>query len=1064
MMRGLALTPFRFFCLLLLVALPLRAQITTGDVLGTVTDATGSVIPNAQISLVSKDTGAVRNSTSGPGGEFLFSLIQSGQYSLRVKANGFTTFVIDNITVSAGERVRETPVMKPGAETETVDVSGTAATLQTDTSSISTSVTNKQAEDLPLNGRNFVQLAQLAPGANEGTAASMGGGNRPDDRRQTSSVSANAQSDTLNNELVDGVDNNEGTIGTIGVRPSVEAIAEFRVLTSNYPAEAGKTAGAIVNIITKSGSNKFHGSAYEFLRNDALDGRNFFATTGRRPEFRQNQFGGSFEGPIFKDKTFFFGDYEGYRSINAGTTYVNTVPTAYEQQHPGDLSDVGGPVIANPNAVALKYFALYPLPNVGANTFTYSPRGTQNSNLYDVRLDHRWSDKDQTFARYAYNQVVTFVPGTMPTVNGIDPGGSVASPGTSFQRAQQFLLNHTHVFSPRTVVELKAGYTHLFNNTAPLNYGKALGNQFGIANSNYNAFTSFLPFVTITGYAGFGGTSTLPLFDGTNTFQYSASITHTIGNHTLKAGAVYIRRQIFNQQNASAGAGSFGFTGAYSKPLYTSAPATLDPLIDFFLGKPYSVLRGVQLYGRYLRTFEPSVYAQDDWRVNSKLTLNLGLRWDMWTPVKEIQGHISQFDITTGAIIVANTPGVSDTTNIHTDYGSIAPRFGFALNVRPGTVVRGGFGMAYFRDSTGPSVPFADPPYTATYSPSALSTNFGDPLPLPTAQSTTNLTGALRGIDPNFKNSYAEQYNLNVQQEVHGTVLSAAYVGSVTKHVRIAPDINLAAPQLNPAGTNTYKARRPFATLYPNLDASINILQSGGFGNYNSLQVSALHSYSHGLTAQVNYTWAHALNDTQAFAQGGLYASVDTAHFNTLEYSNSDLDVRHRVTMLINYKLPFGGTLHGVPAIFLKGWQANAIDVWMTGQPLTVLNSSPRSNTGAGSDRPNQTGDASLPNPTIAKFFDTSKFTPQAFGSIGTARRTSVYGPHFRHFDFSIFKDFALPKHSVLQFRAESFNLTNTPNFAQPLSTVGTTTFGSITSTRFGSTPRQIQFALRLSF
>lgn len=1053
-----------FVCayLLLSFAAPVRAQVTTGDILGTVSDPSGSVIPNATVNLTSVETGAKRNAQTDGSGGFVFSALQPGHYSLSVTAGGFKNFAVQGIVLAAGGRDRQDVSMQLGAQSEVVQVTSAPPALDTDSSALSMAVSEKQVADLPLNGRNFVQLAQLAPGSNEGTPGSIANTGRPDDRRQTSSISANAQSDTLNNELIDGMDNNEGTVGTIGVRPSVDAIAEFRVYTSNYPAEVGKTGGAVVNIITKSGTNSLHGSAYEFIRNDALDGRNFFARTGRRPEFRQNQFGVSVGGPIRRDKTFFFGDYEGLRTISALTTYSNVVPTLYEQQNPGDFSDKGGPVIT-PNATALNFFALYPHPDTPTgNTFTYSPKGTQYSTIFDGRVDNYFSANNQLFVRYAYNNVDTFTPGSMPAVNGIEPAGSAAYPGNAHQRAQQLLINYLHIFSPKTLIEAKAGYTRILNTSYPLNYGTYLANSMGIPNANFNEFTSMLPNIAITGYAGFGGSASLPLIDLTNTFQYSASLTRIQGPHTIKAGVILLRRQILNQQN-SAGAGSYTFNGNYALTTY-GISSSIAPLIDFVAGRPYNVSRVVQLYPRYMRSWEPSLYVQDDWRVNRILTLNLGLRYDIWTADKERYGHISQFDAASGNILIANQNS-SDTTNVNTDYTSIAPRFGFAANLRPSTVVRGGFGLSFFRDNTGPSVPFADPPYTATYAPGALSVGLSDPLPTPVAQSTTNLSGALRGIDPNYKNSYVEQFGLNVEQSFHDTVITVGYVGSLTKHVRIAPDINLAAPQLPAvANTNDYATRRPYYAKYPNLNASINILQSGGFGNYHSLQASAQHRYGNGITAQANYTFAHALNDTQAFSQGGLYSSVVPSQFATLEYGNSDLDVRHRFTMLLNYQLPFGKNLHGVLGGLAKGWQFNAIDVWMTGFPFSVTNSSARTNTGAASDRPNQLRPANISNPSISHWFDTSAFVAQTFGTVGSAKRDTVYGPHYRHFDTSIFKDFHIRERYVLQARAEAFNLTNTPNFANPGATLGTGTFGVITAVRNATTPRQLQFALRLTF
>ncbi len=1028
----------------------LRAQVTTADVLGTVTDPSGGLLPNATVVLTNQGTGEVRTAQPSQAGEYVFTLLGSGHYALTAAAPGFKKFVIEDFTLAAGDRRREDIRMVLGRNTETVEVTAAPPALETDSAVLSTVVTEKQVQDLPLNGRNFIQLAQLAAGANEGTTGAIANGNRPDDRRQTASVSVNGQSDTLNTQLVDGLDNTEATIGTIGVRPSVDAIGEFRVQTNLYPAEAGKTPGAVINLITRSGTNAFHGSAYEFLRNDLFDARDFFATVGRKPEYRQNQFGGSLGGPVRRNKTFFFGDYEGLRIIQ-GTTTVSTVPTLFEERNPGNLSDIGGPILSASqlDPIALKYFALYPAPNLPGtfNNFTYSPNATQFSHTYDGRVDQHFSEKDTLFARYTYNNVTTSTPSGLPSVNGIDPGGPVSYPGTAKQSAQQALLNHTHVFGPNLVLELKAGYTRINNASFPLNYGKNFSQQFGIVNANIDPLTSALSNVSITGYAGFGDSAYLPLVDLDNIFQYGGSLIQIKGKHTVKYGAVLVRRQIENAQSTS-GTGSFSFN---TRP-------TGFALANFLQGTVYQVSRIAQLSPRYLRTWEPSAFVQDDWRITRFLTLNLGLRYDIFTPVTDAHGHISNFDPATASLIVPGVNGGSNTAGVQTDYKSIAPRFGFAANLRPGTVIRGGYGLVFFRDNTGPSVPFANPPYVTTYSPNPLTTTLSTPLPYPTVQSITDLSGALRGIQRDYRNSYVQQLNFNVEQAFGGTVLTVGYVGSLGRHLRISPDLDLAPPS-----TVSYVTRRPYYSVLPKVTSLPNI-QSNGYNNYHGLQASVQRRLSKGITANANYTWSHTIGDTVGFSQGGLYTSALPDQTGKLERGNSDLDVRQRFTLMLNYALPFGPSLTGLRGDLLKGWQINAIDVWQTGFPFSVANASPQSNTGIGSDRPNQVADPTLDNPTIQQWFNRSAFQPQAFGTIGSAARNSVYGPHFRHFDLSLFKDFQLTEFLKLQARAESYNLTNTPNFGQPSATLGTTSFATISSTRTGSTPRLLQFALRLSF
>ncbi|WP_198137682.1 TonB-dependent receptor domain-containing protein [Terriglobus sp. TAA 43] len=1039
------------------------AQVSTAEVIGTVRDASGAFVPNASVTLTLTERNAVRTTQTNGSGEYTFGLLQNGTYKLSVDAPGFAQYQIQQFALDGGDRRRLDVALTLEGSHVAVNVTSAPSMLGTDTSNLSTQVSQRQVQDLPLNGRNFVQLAQLAAGANEGTSSAIANGNRPDDRRQTSAVVANAQSDTLNYQMVEGVDNVEYTVGTIGVRPSVDAIAEFRVITSVPPAEVGKTPGAIINLITRSGSSQFHGSIFEFVRNDLFDARNFFATKAAvptKPKFRQNQFGGSISGPVFRDKTFFFADYEGFRRIDATNSLVNNlVPTAYEVAHPGDFSDRGGPVLSSSqiNSIGAKYFALYPAPNNGATTYTSSYPQTQNSTTADARIDHHFNERNSIFGRWAYNNVDTLTPSALPNVGGVDPGGSVSFPGSASQQAYQWIADYIHVFNPSLLLELKAGYTHISNVSLPLNYGKNYGNAFGITNANLDIFTSALPTVSVTGYAPLGVSSSLPLFDRDNAFQYSAALTQVKGRHSLKYGAMLIRRQVYNEQPTS-GSGAFTFTTNPS----TSTISTLSPLINLLEGNVFQVSRVVQLYPRYLRNFEPSLFVQDDWRATDKLTLNLGLRYDIITPVKDKFGHISHFDPASGTFRVAGGGGGSDTADIQTDYRSIAPRVGMAFSATSKTVLRAGYAVVFFRDNTGPSVPFADPPYVGTYQPNPNTTTFSTPLPLPALASTTSPSGALRGMQLDYRNSYVHEINANVQQDLgFDSVLTLAYVAELGQRLRISPNVNLGPLGQTTAGA--YTTLRPFYSKYPAVTDIYNI-QSNGSSNFNSFQATLAKQTSHGLTLQANYTWAHALGDVQGFSAGGLYTSADPAHNSTVEYGNSELDVRNRFTMMLNYRLAFADHLNGFAGVVGKGWQFNAIDVWETGQPFTVVNSSPRTNTGVGSDRPNQVGNPNIANRTIATWFNTSAFAAQLLGTLGTTSRNSLYGPHYRHFDVSLFKDFQLPEKAVLQLRAEAFNLSNTPNFGQPGSTLGTSTFGVINSLRTNAQGRQLQFAARLSF
>ena len=467
------------------------AQVITADLVGTVKDQTGAVIPGASVTAVNTGTQAKRTVTTNGEGEFSLTLLQPGDYSLEIAAPGFRAYTVSKIVLNAGDRLRSDASLQTGQASETVEVTAEAAGLQTDSSTVSTTVSTRATEDLPLNGRNFVNLVQVQPGANAGSPNSVAGGGRPDDRRQSSAVSANGQQELFNDYILDGLDNNDRFEGLLAVRPSLDAIREINISTNLYTAEVGRTAGAVINVLTKSGTNAFHGTAYEFFRNDITDAKNFFAGSVRKPKLRQNQFGGSLGGPIFHDRTFFFADYEGFRQSDAtNTVFVTSVPTTFEHNNPGNFSDLkdpttgrAGPIVTNPDPTGLAYFKLFPLPNqtgtvdpttnVASNNFIYNPARTQQQDTFDARVDQTFSSSSLFFARYSFANTNTFSPPQLPAVNGVQAGGTVAGnfPGNAYQRAQNAQLDFTHIFSPRLVMELRAGYTRLSLQSLPINYG-----------------------------------------------------------------------------------------------------------------------------------------------------------------------------------------------------------------------------------------------------------------------------------------------------------------------------------------------------------------------------------------------------------------------------------------------------------------------------------------------------------------------------------------------------------------------------------------------------------------
>ncbi|MDR3714369.1 MAG: carboxypeptidase regulatory-like domain-containing protein [Puia sp.] len=1047
------------------------AQVTTADVLGTVSDGSGSIVVGARVVIENQGTRVTQTTLSSDTGEYVFTLLPAGPYKISIIATGFKRFV-STLVVAAGDRARVDARMTLGEASESVEVTAQAPALQTDSSALSSVVTEMSVQDLPLNGRNFINLVQLTAGANEGLPGGLTSGTRPDDRRQSSSVSVNGQADVFNNQLIDGMDNNERAIGTIGVRPSIDAISEVQVQTNEYTADVGRTAGGVINIITKSGTNDYHGSMYEFFRNDILNSKDFFADTGLKPEYRQNQFGGSVGGPLRKNRTFFFGDYEGLRVVQ-GITTITTVPSLKE--HSGDFSELlPNTVIYNPTTglayadnkigtispIAANYMKLYPLPNLPglSNNYSSTQNKTQFSHTGDIRLDQHFNDKNTFFARYTINDVTTFTPGLFPAVDGIQGGGNPDSyPGLSLERAQNILLNYVHLFSTHLFLELKAGYTRVTINSNPLNYGKNVSTQFGITGANVDGITG-LTLVRPVDYAPLGEAYYLPIQYDDNTFQYNGAVTYIAGSHTLKAGVALLRRQVGDGQSAYP-LGYYHFRTAQ-----TANPTTQEggnSMASFLAGYAATAVRSNELSKPGFRMWEPGMYFEDDWRARPWLTLNLGVRYDIYTPYTEAHDRLSNFDTSTGKVVVANKNGVSSTAGVETDHSNVAPRIGFAATLHNGVVLRGGYGLTYFPGNVSSAAALVNAPYNFSYGPVSnvlLSTG----MPEPVASDPDDPVGTLTGEQKNFRSGVLQQFNLNLQKPIGPNVLSLAYIGQLGRHLpQELPNLALPTPC---AGTYPCSSI-PFASTVPDVD-DIQWTQTEGTSSYHAMQASFLRRYSHGLDVSSNYTWAHGIDDASTISNNyaaGIYLAP--SKISTYDRGNSDLDIRHRFIATVNYQLPFGKSLTGAAKRILDEWQANGIFVWETGQPYTIINqNNPQVNLGpsVGADRPNQTKSANLSNPSISEWFDTSAFSLQSFGTLGNVGRNTFYGPHQRHFDFSLFREILLTKYVKLQFRAESFNLTNTPSFAAPDSGLGDSGFGTISSTN--SSPRQFQFALKLLF
>jgi hypothetical protein len=1150
----LVFRPLLFLVLIAAAFTPAFGQLTTADIVGTATDSTGAIVPNANVLLINLATHEQRKATTNATGDFLFTLLPTGHYSITVKYPGFKTYTTKDLAVEAGDRARADAHLELGAESQTVEVSAETPLLQAESATVSSTVTAKAVQDLPLNGRNFVQLVQLVPGANEGPGNGLTSGGRPDDRRSTSGFSVNGQDDTLNNYVIDGIDDNERVIGTIGVKPNVEGIQEITVQTNSYSAEAGRTAGGVVNIVTRSGTNQFHGTAYEYFRNDIFDGRNVFQTTGAKPELRQNQYGGSIGGPIFRDRTFFYGDYEGFRQVS-GLTYQSTVPTLDEYN---DIHSIGGSspqtLIAAGNGtapyavdpIALAYLSLFPAPTNAnlSNNYVVSPSKTQNSNLFDARIDHSFNSNNLFFGRYTYNKVNTVTPQALGTSNGLDiSGGRYIFAGPATDTGQQYAFSFTHIVNQNLVVDLKAAYTRINNLSLPLNYGKnpdqtlaaaVPGSTFG-TNLNSSPLASFLTPIQFGPFSDIGDGAYVPLQDIDNTFQYAGTVSYTLHNHNIKAGVSFIRRQARNVQSAfAAGQYTFGLPTDNVAPPAGSDPAALaaaqlkqqnNQLASSLVGAFSAASRNYDLNPPDYRSFEPSFFVQDSWKFNQKLTLLYGIRYDVFTPFTEAHNNISNFDFfgalgsapgsVASALKVAGVNGVSNQAGIKTDYSNVAPRVGFSYLVLPKTVIRGGYGLSFFPGNYTSNADLKNAPFVSVYSPNCqsslaiqiegtgaagqnpdcatiagASTTFDEGLPLPAAQTINSPALSFVAEDPKFRSALIQQFNLQVEQQFGPNVLTIGYVGNSGQHLpEEINDINVPQP-FNPRFAS---GARPLSTILPNL-GTVNELQSEGVSNYNALQTSFQRRFSSGLAFDANYTWAKALSDITGFSEEGQqgWSNANPYNIKQIEYGVAENQIANRFALSLNYELQYGKNFTGLKKAAFGGWQANTISVWQSGKPFSIVNggggndvttytdagvvhneaygnrATPFNN--GGSDRPNQIKSAKLSNKTNAEFFDTTAFAPQPVGTVGDSQRNSLFGPHFRHVDLSLFKTFAVTERVGLQFRAEAFNVSNTPNFyinnnaGNGSTQLGSSSFGQVTNTDPNYTPRELQFALKASF
>ena len=1077
------------------------AQVERASIIGNVTDPSGAAMTGVGITVTNEETNTqVRVVTDEAGAYTAVNLIP-GSYNISASQGGFRPVVFRNFVLQVGQSARLDIRMEVGAVDQTVEVTGTLPLLQTENAAVGQVISREAVNSLPLNGRNFVQLAILAPGVSGLDYAqpnTINTGKRPDELRPGGTAIQLSGGVSFSNEvLLDGIDNTEMISQTFVVRPSVEGIQEFKVLTNNAGAEYGRTIGAVVVVTTKAGSNQWRGSLFEFVRNDRFDARNFFARPDApKPPFKLNQYGASLGGPILRNRTFFFANYEGYREV-FGDTQLVSVPVA--QIRAGDfrgivLNGIYDPLTttANPaggaairqrfpddtiprsrfDPIGAGLVNMWPLPQRAglANNWVANPIKRSNVHRGDGRLDHTLSSKDTLFFRLSADWSDLTIPDTFDRVIG---GNEASFAGDDNVKGRSLVGAWTRTFSPSTIGDFRYGYTQFNMALLPTNLSHPLWKTIPGRQTN-DPYQPSAPIVGTTGYAGLGNARSTPLIRDQKSHEVVANVTTLKNNHSIKAG-IDFRFRTAGETASPPGESAFGRW--VFDPAYTRNPAspggTGETIATMLLGYPIAIRRDVFLPGAAtLHTNELNFFVRDEWRMNRKLTVSYGVHYEINTPFREDKDQWVNFDPATGKQLIAGQNGVSRTGNINTDYGAIAPRISFAYQANAKTVIRSGYGLFYFpQGNAGTNIrQFRQPPFDFV-----VNLPFsGNDIPtttvsqgFPIVSAVPDLTRgpalfALRGVTPDYRNGQSQQFNLSVQRELgKDLVATMGFVGSAGAKLYWARNINLPDP-----GPGAVDPRRPYATLLPGV-TGITWLESSANSSFSSMQMTLEKRFSAGFYFLGNWTWAHSLDNFGG--DGGNNGPIPQNPKNRrADWASSNSDTRHRVNLAGTYLLPFGpgrrfANSGGAMGQIIGGWEIGGIAVMQSGLPFTVQVSGSPSNTSAGSRANPVSGVNPYPaERSVGRWFNPAAFTtPPAF-TWGTLGRNPLNGPPLYNLDFSIAKKVRFVESRELQFRAEFFNGLNHPQFGLPNATIGVADAGTITTTQRSN--RQMQLALRFAF
>ncbi len=1037
------------------------AQNYRGTIRGRITDPTGQLVVGVQVKLTHDETGQVRTATTNGAGEYAFSLLPPGSYRLEVAQTKVENKYVHRLNLLVNQDIRVDISFTSSRNRETIEIVEPLTPLKKDSASLGAVIDNAQVTGLPLDGRNFLELSLLVPGAAPAAQGSAGS------VRGDFTFNINGTREDSNNFLLDGVYNVDPKLNTFGVKPPVDGIREFEVLASVYDASFGRSAGAQVNVVLKSGTNRFHGTVYEFLRNQVFDARNYFAPASEPdPRYQRNQFGGSVGGPIIKDRTFFFGDYEGTR-LREGITLVSNVPTA--QERAGDFSQslLAKPVIPGANfpfpgdripagllnPIGLRIAALYPLPNrnVPFRNFVSSPVSSDRNDLFDVRIDHAFSDASKFAVRYSFNDRDLFEPFSGVTLVRVPGYGNDVA-----RRGQNVLLSETHIFSPVFVNDARFAFSRVSIDVRQQNYGSSVNRQVGLPELSNNPRDFGLSFITVTGYSPLGDEYNNPQLSATNVFQFLDTATYSLNSHLLKFG-FDIRK---SQQNAFRDVQARGFLTFSSQ-----IPLTGNALADLLVGLPAITGGATMDNPQHLRTESYNLFVNDSYRIRPNISISAGLRYEFNSPPVDPEDRANIFDTETGSLVQVGTRDVPR-GGYESDKNNFAPRVGLAWNIFENTVLRTGYGIYYDQSPLAPGEGlYFNPPYynlNFYFSLPGLPLTLYDPFPrnfpVPTPPSAF-------AFERDLRTAYVQHWNLGIQQQVGlNRVFEISYVGSKGTKLLASRDFN--QPRPSPVQPN----------LRPNpFFGEILLEESSASSIYHSLQAQFQQRLDFGLSLLGSYTWAKSIDNAS-----GIFSSAGDPNFPQDSYNlraergRSNFDVSHRFSLSYSYDLPFGKgkswlSDDGWITRLVSGWQTYGVITLQSGRPFTVAllqefdnSNTGRSNLGFGAnDRPNLVGSARPSNPTPERWFNTAAFTIPPYGSFGNSGRNILDGPSYRNINFSVMKNTAIKENVNLQLRAEFFNLFNHPNFGLPDNFVGSPSFGSILS---AYNPRRIQFGVKVLF